>query len=448
MSDKDAGGMYRTVRYPRRFVWTGDVPQGEYIEQLGPNEKCVCVAKGKDYDGVSWDAEAAENHTASESWTETFDHHPQYEPEKVAFSEVDRLRAENETLLKRNETLQALLTEERERHAKAIADAKEVEDGLRDSIGGRNGWRESNDKLAAKISDVEADRDRLRGELKTSILQCVQLNSDLDRERGRADAAIERCKELQAKADACYAAEKERDELAAKVQELQSIVAMGAFAAADKPDYDAFVQSRKAQPKLCEAQETTDLLHGAIGLCTEAGELLDAMKKVVFYGRDLDRTNAVEELGDVEFYLSLFRSALGVDRETIINANIAKLTKRYKERFTAEEATNRDTAAEAGIIQAVIGDQKPSDHERTDLKASEKLDELAAHSQAIGGYDAEWPEVWETPDGRTVTFASEKDEPRTVFKSGECGNSWRYSEALILEQYGWKIVSKGGKAVR
>ena len=118
MSDKDAGGMYRTVRYPRRFVWTGDVPQGEYIEQLGPNEKCVCVAKGKDYDGVSWDAEAAENHTASESWTETFDHHPQYEPEKVAFSEVDRLRAENETLLKRNETLQALLTEERERHAK------------------------------------------------------------------------------------------------------------------------------------------------------------------------------------------------------------------------------------------------------------------------------------------------------------------------------------------
>ena len=94
-----------------------------------------------------------------------------------------------------------------------------------------------------------------------------------------------------------------------------------------------------------------------------------------------------EENGDVEFYLSLFRTALGVDRETIINANIAKLSKRYKERFTPEEATNRDTATEANIIQEVIGDPKPSDHEKANLKPVAKLDELTAHSQAIGEYD-------------------------------------------------------------
>ncbi len=120
-------------------------------------------------------------------------------------------------------------------------------------------------------------------------------------------------------------------------------------------NYDEFVQSRKAQPQLGFEQSTTDLLHGSIGLCTESGELLDAMKKHLYYGRALDMVNLVEELGDLEFYLSVVRHALGVTREQVIDANVAKLSKRYAQRFTAAESENRDTVAEASLIQEKIG---------------------------------------------------------------------------------------------
>lgn len=47
------------------------------------------------------------------------------------------------------------------------------------------------------------------------------------------------------------------------------------------------------------------LLHGVIGLVTESGELLDTIKKSLFYGKPLDKTNLIEELGDLLWYISL-----------------------------------------------------------------------------------------------------------------------------------------------
>ena len=37
------------------------------------------------------------------------------------------------------------------------------------------------------------------------------------------------------------------------------------------------------------------LLHAGMGLSTEAGEFLDALKKHIFYGKELDRVNLAEE---------------------------------------------------------------------------------------------------------------------------------------------------------
>lgn len=73
------------------------------------------------------------------------------------------------------------------------------------------------------------------------------------------------------------------------------------------------------------------LLHMAVGASGEAGELLDAIKKVAIYARPVDRANVVEELGDLEFYLRGLREALGISREETLAANIAKLSVRYAE---------------------------------------------------------------------------------------------------------------------
>lgn len=82
------------------------------------------------------------------------------------------------------------------------------------------------------------------------------------------------------------------------------------------------------------------LLHMAVGISGEAGELLDAIKKRVIYRKDLDLDNVIEELGDLEFYLEGIRQGLCVTRDKCLEANIAKLSKRY------EKLQYSDTAAQ------------------------------------------------------------------------------------------------------
>jgi hypothetical protein len=55
------------------------------------------------------------------------------------------------------------------------------------------------------------------------------------------------------------------------------------------------------------------LLHGAIGLATEAGELLDSIKKSIFYHEDYDFVNLREEIGDCMWYLAVLCDELGLD---------------------------------------------------------------------------------------------------------------------------------------
>lgn len=85
-----------------------------------------------------------------------------------------------------------------------------------------------------------------------------------------------------------------------------------------------------------------DLLHMAVGICTEAGELLDAVKKVVIYDQEPDMANFDEELGDLEFYMEGLRQNLGIKREDTVAHNIEKLSKRYHElRYSDRQAKER-----------------------------------------------------------------------------------------------------------
>lgn len=88
--------------------------------------------------------------------------------------------------------------------------------------------------------------------------------------------------------------------------------------------------------------EKADLLHMAVGVSGEAGELLDCIKKHVIYNKPLDRANAIEELGDIEFYLNRLRNVLGITRDETIVANIAKLSVRYSSgKFSNDQAQQR-----------------------------------------------------------------------------------------------------------
>lgn len=92
-------------------------------------------------------------------------------------------------------------------------------------------------------------------------------------------------------------------------------------------------------------------LHGSIGITTEAGELLDAVKKYIFYGRELDVVNIKEEIGDLMYYSALLADEFGFNLNLILQNNIEKLRARYPEKFTEDSAINRDLGKEREILE-------------------------------------------------------------------------------------------------
>lgn len=83
------------------------------------------------------------------------------------------------------------------------------------------------------------------------------------------------------------------------------------------------------------------LTHAAIGIAGEAGEILDAVKKVWVYNQAINFENLIEELGDLEYYMQALRTKIGVTRAQCINANMVKLKKRYPNGYTDQHAAAR-----------------------------------------------------------------------------------------------------------
>jgi NTP pyrophosphatase (non-canonical NTP hydrolase) len=72
-----------------------------------------------------------------------------------------------------------------------------------------------------------------------------------------------------------------------------------------------------------------DLLHAALGLGSEAGEVQTTVKRMHAYDADLDTNNLLEELGDIMFYAVALASVCGMSMEQVLEANMRKLSKRY-----------------------------------------------------------------------------------------------------------------------
>lgn len=100
-----------------------------------------------------------------------------------------------------------------------------------------------------------------------------------------------------------------------------------------------------------ENKKRMDLLHAGMGLVTESGEFMDMLKKHIFYGKTRDEVNLKEEIGDVLWYAAIALEALGTSFDEVMERNIAKLKARYPEKFTEENAINRDLDKEREILE-------------------------------------------------------------------------------------------------
>lgn len=116
----------------------------------------------------------------------------------------------------------------------------------------------------------------------------------------------------------------------------------------DIREYDK-VAARLSEPDVIQ------LFHCIIGKVTEVGELADALKKYVIYGKSIDWVNVVEELGDDQWYSALgalvTKRVLGVGFTDIQKLNVAKLKDRYGDKFTEEKALKRNLQRERQTLE-------------------------------------------------------------------------------------------------
>lgn len=88
--------------------------------------------------------------------------------------------------------------------------------------------------------------------------------------------------------------------------------------------------------------ESAHLIHMAIGVSGEVGELMDCFEFAHFDLEQVDRTNLVEELGDIEFYVEGIAGAVGIT----LHRDVAI-------RFTLQQAMNK-LSVKAGDVLDII----------------------------------------------------------------------------------------------
>lgn len=86
-----------------------------------------------------------------------------------------------------------------------------------------------------------------------------------------------------------------------------------------------------------------NVIYAAMGMCGEAGEASELVKKYAYYGHTIDTEHLARELGDVLWYVSYMAHLFGYPLGKIMAMNQEKLAKRYPDgKFDAERSRNRE----------------------------------------------------------------------------------------------------------
>lgn len=86
-----------------------------------------------------------------------------------------------------------------------------------------------------------------------------------------------------------------------------------------------------------------NVIYAAMGMCGEAGEASELVKKYAYHDHAIDTEHLARELGDVLWYVSYMAHLFGYPLGKIMAMNQEKLAKRYPDgKFDAERSRNRE----------------------------------------------------------------------------------------------------------
>jgi NTP pyrophosphatase (non-canonical NTP hydrolase) len=76
------------------------------------------------------------------------------------------------------------------------------------------------------------------------------------------------------------------------------------------------------------------MMHAMIGIGTEAGEIQDLFKKRIMYGKNVEVSDFIDEIGDLLWYIGVACNTLGISFEEVMEKNYKKLSVRYGKDLT------------------------------------------------------------------------------------------------------------------
>jgi NTP pyrophosphatase (non-canonical NTP hydrolase) len=118
------------------------------------------------------------------------------------------------------------------------------------------------------------------------------------------------------------------------------------------PDFVRLIDRQTGEPMSAEHNmKIARLLHAILGIISEAGELADALKKHIIYGKQLDDINVMEETGDLSWYEVIALHACKFTFEEAMERNIAKLKARFGDKFTEAAALTRNLDRERKTLE-------------------------------------------------------------------------------------------------
>lgn len=148
----------------------------------------------------------------------------------------------------------------------------------------------------------------------------------------------------------------QKHDITGTIELLKSFIAVARLQ--DKVKKGVFYGKKFAAPEGEAAKPFVDkrfirVFHSIIGISTEAGELQEALIKVI-NGEKADNVNIAEEIGDILWYIALACDELDLDLGKIMENNIEKLRARYPQKFTEQAAIVRDLDTERKILEKVV----------------------------------------------------------------------------------------------
>lgn len=104
-------------------------------------------------------------------------------------------------------------------------------------------------------------------------------------------------------------------------------------------------------------EKNIQVVHSVLGIVTEGGELVEMLLNHLKNGYPIDEINFVEELGDVEWYVAEGSKAVNIPMSSILGIVIAKLQKRFPEKYNNESAIIRDLTSERMLLERAVNNE-------------------------------------------------------------------------------------------